>query len=88
VESVGYSKLSRSSALRRYISPPITSDQSAQLVPGLGGDTWPGCCDRVFEYLDLHFPYRTADSFLFIDDFIFFFFLESIIVRLGVQNPT
>jgi hypothetical protein len=30
--------LSRSKALRRYISLPIASDQSAQLVPGLGGD--------------------------------------------------
>jgi hypothetical protein len=31
--------LSLSKALRRYISLPIASDQSAQLVPGLGGDT-------------------------------------------------
>jgi hypothetical protein len=31
--------LSLSRALRRYISLPIVSDQSAQLVPGLGGDT-------------------------------------------------
>jgi len=30
--------LSLSKALRRYISLPIASDQSAQLVPGLGGD--------------------------------------------------
>ena len=36
--SGGYSKLSLSRALRRYISLPIASDQSAQLVPGLGGD--------------------------------------------------
>ena len=38
VESGGYSKLSQSSALHRYISLPIASDQSAQLVPGHGGD--------------------------------------------------
>jgi hypothetical protein len=31
--------LSLSKALRRYISLPIASDQSAQLVPGLGGDS-------------------------------------------------
>jgi hypothetical protein len=31
--------LSLSKALRRYISLPIVSDQSAQLVPGLGGDS-------------------------------------------------
>ena len=31
--------MSLSRALRRYISLPIASDQSAQLVPGLGGDT-------------------------------------------------
>jgi hypothetical protein len=37
--SEGYSKLSLSKALRRYISLPIVSDQSAQLVPGLGGDS-------------------------------------------------
>ena len=36
--SEGYSKLSLSRALRRYISLPIVSDQSAQLVLGLGGD--------------------------------------------------
>ena len=36
--SEGYSKLSLSKALCRYISLPIVSDQSAQLVPGLGGD--------------------------------------------------
>ena len=30
--------MSLSKALRRYISLPIASDQSAQLVPGLGGD--------------------------------------------------
>ena len=30
--------MSLSKALRRYISLPIVSDQSAQLVPGLGGD--------------------------------------------------
>jgi hypothetical protein len=41
VESGGYSKLSWSSALRRYISLPIVSDQLAQLVPGCGGDTKP-----------------------------------------------
>jgi hypothetical protein len=40
VESGGYSKLSHSSALRRYISLPITFDQSAQLVLGSGGDRW------------------------------------------------
>ena len=39
VSSEGYSKLSLSKALRRYISLPIASDQSAQLVLGLGGDT-------------------------------------------------
>jgi hypothetical protein len=33
--------LSLSKALRRYISLPIASDQSAQLVPGLGGDSVP-----------------------------------------------
>ena len=37
--SEGYSKLSLSKALCRYISLPITSDQLAQLVPGLGGDS-------------------------------------------------
>jgi hypothetical protein len=40
VSSEGYSKLSLSKALRRYISLPIASNQSAQLVPGLGGDRW------------------------------------------------
>ena len=39
VESGGYSKLSQSSALCRYISLPIASNQLAQLVPGLGSDT-------------------------------------------------
>jgi hypothetical protein len=42
VSSEGYSKLSLSKALRRYISLPIAFDQLAQLVPGLGGDTIPG----------------------------------------------
>ena len=37
--SEGYSKLSLSKALHRYISLPIASNQSAQLVPGLGSDT-------------------------------------------------
>ena len=36
--SEGYSKLSLSKALRRYISLPIAFDQSAQLVQGLSGD--------------------------------------------------
>jgi len=34
--------LSLSKALRRYISLPIVSDQSAQLVPGLSGDSLDG----------------------------------------------
>ena len=47
--SEGYSKLSLSKALRRYISLPIASDQLAQLVPGLGGDTSPplGRCSAI-----------------------------------------
>jgi len=36
VSSEGYSRLSLSSTLRRYISLPIAFDQSAQLVPGGG----------------------------------------------------
>ena len=38
--------MSWSKALRRYISLPIASDQLAQLVPGLGGDTF-----RVYRFL-------------------------------------
>jgi hypothetical protein len=45
--SEGYSKLSLSKALHRYISLPIASDQSAQLVLGLGGDT--GYMDGIIE---------------------------------------
>jgi hypothetical protein len=43
--SEGYSKLSLSKALCRYISLPITSDQSAQLVPGLGSNSKPSFVD-------------------------------------------
>jgi len=38
VESEGYSKLSQSSTLRKYISLPSAFDQSAQLVLGGGSD--------------------------------------------------
>ena len=39
LEIGGYSRFSFSSALRKYISLPITFNQSAQLVPGAGGDS-------------------------------------------------
>jgi hypothetical protein len=48
-DSRGYSAFNLASALFRYISLPITLDQSAQLVPGAGGDTTPslGRCSVI-----------------------------------------
>jgi hypothetical protein len=55
--SEGYSKLSLSKALRRYISLPIASDQSAQLVPGLGGDRRYRVCVGFVSCAGTHFCY-------------------------------
>ena len=43
----GYSRLSLFSTLCRYISLSIVSDQSAQLIPGSGGDTFSSCHTAV-----------------------------------------
>jgi hypothetical protein len=51
--SEGYSKLSLSKALCRYISLPIAFDQSAQLVPGAGSDI-NSVLQDVLYVLDLH----------------------------------
>jgi hypothetical protein len=48
-DSGGYSAFSLARALCKYISLPITLDQSTQLVPGAGGDTTPplGRCSTI-----------------------------------------
>ena len=51
--SEGYSRLSLSSALHRYISLPSAFDQSAQLVPGSGSDTITAMSTTEAEYIAL-----------------------------------